>query len=305
MNFFYPHAYAEQYIEEAYLTLQDYDAYWNLTYGKYLKQFENKIHKVLSFSTILNYYLPCSEFKLTGHHIATVVGISEAKITKFGKENVVELLRLFDSYLDDFYEHEGLDPFHYFRKKYVFPNLTDLDLLELKPYIKPKRYESLKAGYQFHVKQYENHLKEIKQYESKDPSLISRKPKDYPTQKAYNEEYERFHQFARNTFNRSYRWRELGENSKGEKLTVPFEFVPQVIGEAFEGFCNNLLRKCENLLRQKKNLPKIGEGWIGETQLYYSLKNLYPNEIITNHGRPIWLGRQHFRYLFFRQKHCC
>ncbi|WP_341201065.1 hypothetical protein [Planomicrobium okeanokoites] len=297
-EFFYPHAYAEDYIEEAYLITKDYDTYWNLTYGKYLKNYENKIHKVLSFPEILNFYLPCSEFQLTGHHIAAVVGISEAKITKFGKENVKELLGILDSYLEDFSEREGVDPFHYFKNKYVFPNLTDSHLLELKPYIKPKRYESLKGSYRFLVRQYEEKLLELERYQKKDPSLLSLKRKDFPSRKEYDDYYNGFHQTAIDFFNRDYKCREYGENSRGEKLTVPYEFVPQIIEEAFQGFCNQLLRECENLLRVKKKLPRIGEGWIGETQLYYFLKNLYSTEIVVNHGRPNWLGRQHLDIYF-------
>ncbi|MFD1863481.1 hypothetical protein [Planococcus chinensis] len=297
-EFFYPHAYAQNYIEDAYLIIQDYDTYWKLTYGKSLKKNEYKILKVLSFSTILNYYLPCSDFKLTGHHLAAVVGITDAKITKFGKENVKELLELFDSYLEDFIDREGVDPFHYFKRKYIFPDLTESDLLELEPYIKPKRYIALRQSYKSIVKNYKEKLRELERYESKDRSLLSLKPTDFPSKKDYNEYYKSFHQTAIDFFNRDYKCREFGENSKGEKLTVPYEFVPQIVEEAFEGFCNNLLRECENLLRVKKKLPKIGEGWIGETQLYYFLKNLFPKEIIVNHGRPFWLGRQHLDIYF-------
>jgi hypothetical protein len=49
----------------------------------------------------------------------------------------------------------------------------------------------------------------------------------------------------------------------------------------------------ENALRQIFNLPKIGEGWISETNLYYEIKEHFTSEIVLQHGRPNWLGKQH------------
>ena len=49
----------------------------------------------------------------------------------------------------------------------------------------------------------------------------------------------------------------------------------------------------QNEFRISKGLPKIGEGWISETDLYYSIKNEFKNIEIIHHGKPDWLGRQH------------
>ena len=40
-------------------------------------------------------------------------------------------------------------------------------------------------------------------------------------------------------------------------------------------------------------LPKIGEGWIAETELHYKLVAAFPTIDIIHHGKPKWLGRQH------------
>jgi hypothetical protein len=53
------------------------------------------------------------------------------------------------------------------------------------------------------------------------------------------------------------------------------------------------LRESENELRVNKGLPKIGEGWISETELYYSIKTHFPNYKVYHHGKPKWIGRQH------------
>lgn len=49
----------------------------------------------------------------------------------------------------------------------------------------------------------------------------------------------------------------------------------------------------ENRLREKFGLPKIGEGWISETNLYYEIKEAFPQVSVIHHGKPKWLGKQH------------
>jgi len=49
----------------------------------------------------------------------------------------------------------------------------------------------------------------------------------------------------------------------------------------------------ENGLRELFGLPKIGEGWISETNLYYEIKSHLTDELVIQHARPKWLGKQH------------
>lgn len=55
----------------------------------------------------------------------------------------------------------------------------------------------------------------------------------------------------------------------------------------------DLIRKAENKLREIDSIPKIGEGWVSETALYYAVKNAFPQTQVIQHGRPDWLGNQH------------
>ena len=68
----------------------------------------------------------------------------------------------------------------------------------------------------------------------------------------------------------------------------------------------NIIKNCgrlaENNMREIMGLPKIGEGWISETELFFSLKNAYPETQVIQHGRPPWLGRQHLDIWFPRWK---
>jgi hypothetical protein len=56
---------------------------------------------------------------------------------------------------------------------------------------------------------------------------------------------------------------------------------------------SRLLRDAENTYRISIGAKKVGESWIGETELYYKIKSAFPNIEVIQHGRPTWLGRQH------------
>jgi hypothetical protein len=53
-----------------------------------------------------------------------------------------------------------------------------------------------------------------------------------------------------------------------------------------------------NKVRELLNLPKLGEGWISETKLYYQLKKHFNEHVVLQHLKPKWLGRQHFDIYF-------
>ncbi len=62
----------------------------------------------------------------------------------------------------------------------------------------------------------------------------------------------------------------------------------------FEFTVSEMMRGFENDLRSENNLPKIGEGWISETELFYKIKTEFKNLNVLQHYKPKWLGRQHF-----------
>lgn len=57
---------------------------------------------------------------------------------------------------------------------------------------------------------------------------------------------------------------------------------------------STLLREGENEYRNNIGAKRIGEAWISETELYYKIKNALPQYDVIHHGKPLWLGRQHF-----------
>jgi hypothetical protein len=55
----------------------------------------------------------------------------------------------------------------------------------------------------------------------------------------------------------------------------------------------DIKREAENIVREKRGIPRIGEGWVGETQLYYELTEAFREYDVQHHASPAWLGKQH------------
>ncbi|MCK4392071.1 hypothetical protein KAX17_04130 [Candidatus Bipolaricaulota bacterium] len=58
-------------------------------------------------------------------------------------------------------------------------------------------------------------------------------------------------------------------------------------------FVREKTRDAENSVREEMSIPRVGEGWIAETELFYELRYALPNTEVLHHARPKWLGRQH------------
>lgn len=75
-------------------------------------------------------------------------------------------------------------------------------------------------------------------------------------------------------------------------------YYPPIVLFSIEKQVAGLIREAENFVRQERNLPKVGEGWISETELYYKIKTTFSKYKVVHHGRPSWLGLQHFDIFF-------
>lgn len=58
-------------------------------------------------------------------------------------------------------------------------------------------------------------------------------------------------------------------------------------------FIREKTREAENTVREEMKIPLVGEGWIGETELYYAISDALTDTQVIQHARPEWLGRQH------------
>jgi len=87
--------------------------------------------------------------------------------------------------------------------------------------------------------------------------------------------------------NKRFEW----DPYKGENIYSDC-FIYYVEDKLLEIF-STIIDILQNEFRLSRGLPKIGEGWIGETNLYYQIKEKFSNYNIVQHGRPSWLGKQH------------
>ena len=94
------------------------------------------------------------------------------------------------------------------------------------------------------------------------------------------ESLEKFNTFKKTNFE--------GVKLKNGNATQSFVFL------AISSTASKLLRDSENEYRLQIGAKKIGEGWISETELYYKIKKHFTQYNIIHHGKPKWLGSQHF-----------
>jgi hypothetical protein len=59
-----------------------------------------------------------------------------------------------------------------------------------------------------------------------------------------------------------------------------------------EAYLRKLFREAENRARTAAGVPKVGEGWVSEVDLYYGLRASIAETRVVHQGRPSWLGRQ-------------
>jgi hypothetical protein len=65
----------------------------------------------------------------------------------------------------------------------------------------------------------------------------------------------------------------------------------KLIENSFRECVTDILREAENILREKHGLPRIGEGWVSEMQLYSITEELFSDAEL--HSSPSWLKPQH------------
>ncbi len=62
-----------------------------------------------------------------------------------------------------------------------------------------------------------------------------------------------------------------------------FEYLPNFDSKEFYG-----------KMREKLGIPRVGEGWVSEMNLYRIIQSIFPEYEVIHQGSPDWLGRQRF-----------
>ena len=90
----------------------------------------------------------------------------------------------------------------------------------------------------------------------------------------------------------------LGGAPFGEKPYLQFKIECLYVAADCSDTIKFLSKEAENKARGIAGVPKIGEGWVSETALFRKLEAEFSNTKVVQHGRPTWLGRQHFDIWF-------
>lgn len=72
---------------------------------------------------------------------------------------------------------------------------------------------------------------------------------------------------------------------------VPYHYFVHL--RPFDQNVQELVRELEDQARVRQGLPRIGEGWLSETELYHASQAAFPKTQVEHHASPAWLGRQH------------
>ena len=71
-----------------------------------------------------------------------------------------------------------------------------------------------------------------------------------------------------------------------------------MVEKAILNQCRLILKQSEDLYRETLGMPKVGEGWISETELFYKISEYFKKDEVIHHASPKWLGRQHLDIYF-------
>ena len=215
--------------------------------------------RFISIKDIIDVRAKCKETFIDGKDLVSALVDYKKGLTKFGKNNLESILKIVSINLNSFHERHGKNLIEHFCQQFDFTKLDDKDFLKLREFFDSEEdFILLKKTYEVREKEF------------------------YLDKEKYS-----FH-FQRNIFN-------------GSVSYAPFiycEATPTIIIKAIETEARRMIRECENTLREEMSIPRIGEGWIAETELFYKLREYFFDEKIVNHARPVWLAPQHLDIFF-------
>lgn len=295
-------SYIESCTADAHCWLGHYDKYWSIV-----------SQSRISFEDALNIKPKCRNTSISGEEFLLIIG-NKNSLTALGKDNLETIKQLAEIFLKDFEIQNGSNIIEYFVNHFDYWNLSEEDFAELKKYImyndnrvyKGRNYKTKEEWFEIlkrvHLKRSIQIKNDISKYEEliKNPNKHAPlKKSDYSSVDSYNKYIEGIVQYAKKKLHSLvYGEKYLFNGIPISKPTIEFKRIPQIISEALQGKLQEILRECENTFREESGIPKIGEGWVNETLLYYKLREAFPKEKIIHHGIPIWLGKQHLDIFF-------
>jgi hypothetical protein len=191
-------------------------------------------------------------------------------LTNYGSDNINSVNKIADDILNEHHQIEEVNFLRSFLSNYVWQSLTENDVLEIAD----------ECEYLYSIRKFKNALKKVDNRSINTYTLFQGVPMDMD----HSKEKSNFEGISIET--------EL--SIRADKPVIELKKVNPVIDLVILAKSKSILREAENILREKNELPRIGEGWISETKLYQEIKNHFKNRVVIQHARPEWLKPQHF-----------
>lgn len=276
----------------SYFLTGDYDTFWERYIRSEINPSLGEGFYYVSLCDIRTFFFETSNPVVTAPLLLqSCNNVLQRGLTEYGVDNINELLEVMAEYIDEFKQEKGKDPISYYIERYHTTPIEEERVAELESVLKYKEKEinHLLADYRSWFKYRKDTDKE--RHDKDIADTLKRKDKHF---KIFQDTYKRRKkEFKNNWFIRPrtsyYHW-----------YGTPIYFAefqeaatPKIIRYAYLDYVGDILRECENRLRVKTGIPKIGEGWVSETKLFRSIEKHFKNDVVKQHGRPKWLGRQH------------
>lgn len=190
-------------------------------------------------------------------------------LTNFGSDNINSVNKIASNVLNKHRQTERVNFLRSFLNKYNWQSLSEDDVLEIAD----------ECEYFYSVRKFKNALKKVGNHSTKTYTLFQSVPMDMVHSKEKS-----------NLQGMSF---EIETSVRADKPDIELNKVNPVLDLVIIAKSKSILREAENILREKQELPRIGEGWISETKLYQEIKNHFDDTAVVQHARPEWLKPQH------------
>lgn len=276
---------------------------FNLRNGEFIDFFKLKEKHQLVFEIFLNthyspYFSEIHELELELKKrvlfgkILTSKCVNISNLNEFIVKNINEFNDFIDKKLDEIYNE------HYSFYYSLFGDLKSVKQIndEFPKMFKVNPNSNIShKNLEKSVKFLEKRVKLGKEYinKNKDNILFT---KFYDVKKNFDKGFD-----VRNVWNSSQLWLSHIQNPLsyyGYSTNSFIYFIENIIHEIF----SLLIFNSQDEFRVLKGLPKIGEGWVSETELFNLIKYEFENEKVIHHGKPMWLGKQHVDIWFPKHK---
>ncbi len=217
------------------------------------------IFDALRYTVLLN----SNDFTFNG---TDLIYLERSHLTDWGKKYRTDISKIADNQLNKFNEEKGKNIFKYFLEEFNPNDITIKDFELLKSFFKNEE------DFLIYKERHEMYFTPP----DKGPEL-----QIYLKSLGFKNAY--IHSKYINTT---------------EIITKHKICVPSIVVQALMNELRRILRESENILRERKGIAKVGEGWIGETELFYKIKKAFLKENVIQHGKPSWLKPQHLDVYF-------